>query len=337
MVMASLHITLFGRLRCTVDHEPVGGMEPRKVQELLAYLLLHRTHPCTRESLATLMWGERHDAQARKYLRQVLWQLHSALDAACHSADSLLHVDAEWVGINPAALLWLDIDRLEDAYKLTHQIEGHDLTESQVDTLRQAVALYQGDLLDGWYQDWCIFERERFQQIYLTLLDKLIAYAEHSLNYLMGIHYCELALRSDPARERTHRRLMRLHYRAGNRTGALRQYETCVAMLRRELDIEPANSTLLLYQQICSDQGDAPAPVVAPGAQAVVDLNELRDILLHLGQVQATLVQSIQQVQREIGRIETLVHQYAAAAPKKARRLPAQDANSPRPRHSQRT
>jgi DNA-binding SARP family transcriptional activator len=309
-------------------------MEARKVQELLAYLLLHRTHPCTRESLATLMWGERNDTQARKYLRQALWQLQSALDAASQPAIPLLHVDTAWVEINPSASLWLDIERFEHAYETTRQLEGDDLSEQHLDALCQAVTLYQGDLLDGWYQDWCIFERERFQQIYLTLLDKLIAYAEHSLNYLMGIHYSELALRSDPARERTHRRLMRLHYRAGNRTGALRQYETCVAMLRRELDIEPANSTLLLYQQICSDQGDVPAHVVAPGAQAAVDLNELRDILLHLGQVQATLVQSIQQVQREIGRIETLVHQYAATAPKKVRRLPAKDANTPHPRHS---
>ena len=332
--MASLHISLFGRLRCMVDGTPVGGMEARKVQELLAYLLLHRTHPCTRESLATLMWGERNDTQARKYLRQALWQLQSALDAAGQPAIPLLHVDTAWVEINPSASLWLDIEQFEQAYETTRQLEGDDLSEQHLDALCQAVTLYQGDLLDGWYQDWCIFERERFQQIYLAMLDKLIAYAEHTLNYMMGIQYCELALRSDPARERTHRRLMRLHYRAGNRTGALRQYETCVAMLRRELDIEPAQSTLHLYKQIRSDQYDPLSNGASPAMHTAVDLDELLDTLAHLSQVQATLVQSIQQVQREIGRVETLVHRYAANAPEKASRLIPQEPNTPRPRHS---
>lgn len=313
--MALFQISLFGRLRCMVDNDPVGGIESRKVQELLIYLLLHRTHPCTRESLATLMWGERNDAQAKKYLRQALWQLQSALDAACHPTIPLLHVDAEWVEINQSASIWLDIDQFEHTYETTRQLEGHSLSEQQVDALCEAVALYQGDLLDGWYQDWCIFERERFQQMYLTMLDKLIAYAEHIQDFMMGVHYCELALRSDPARERTHRRLMRLHYLAGNRTVALRQYEICVEMLRRELDIEPAKSTLLLYQQIRSDQVDAQSNGVPSVQRTAVDLDELSDILAHLGQIQATLVQTLQLVQSDIERVEVLVRRHAADAP----------------------
>ncbi|GIK74842.1 MAG: hypothetical protein BroJett021_38300 [Chloroflexota bacterium] len=314
--MTVLQISLFGRLRCTVDDDPVGGMEARKVQELLTYLLLHRTHPCTRESLATLMWGERNDAQAKKYLRQALWQLQSALDAACHPTIPLLNVDAEWVEINQSAPIWLDIDHFEHVYETTCQLEGCDLSGEQVDALCQAVALYQGDLLEGWYQDWCIFERERYQQMYLTMLDKLIAFAEYTNDYMMGVHYCELSLRSDPARERTHRRLMRLYYLAGNRTAALRQFETCVEMLNRDLGVEPAKSTLLLYEQIRSDQfgasdvEDLPSPLHVES-----ESSDLSDILVHLGHLQATLRRTLQQVQRDIERVEVLIQRHAAEAP----------------------
>ena len=36
-------------------------------------------------------------------------------------------------------------------------------------------ALYRGDLLTGWYQDWCLIERERYQCMFVSLLDKLMA------------------------------------------------------------------------------------------------------------------------------------------------------------------
>ncbi|MFN3983091.1 MAG: BTAD domain-containing putative transcriptional regulator [Caldilinea sp.] len=314
--MAVLQISLFGRLRCMVDNDPVGGIEARKVQELLTYLLLHRTHPCTRESLATLMWGERNDAQAKKYLRQALWQLQSALDAACHPTIPLLHVDAEWVEINQSAPIWLDIEHFEHVYETTCQLEGCDLSDKQVDALCQAAALYQGDLLEGWYQDWCIFERERYQQMYLTMLDKLIAFAEHTHDYMMGVHYCELSLRNDPARERTHRRLMRLYHLAGNRTAALRQFETCVEMLHRDLGVEPAKSTLLLYEQIRSDQFGAPDVDDSPHSLNVEsESSDLSDILAHLSHLQSTLIQTLQQVQRDIERVEVLIQRHTAEAP----------------------
>jgi DNA-binding SARP family transcriptional activator len=319
--MAPLHISLFGRLRCTTDRRPVGGIEARKVQELLVYLLLHRAHPCTRESLATLLWGEHNDAQARKYLRQALWQLQGALDSACHPITPLLRTDAEWVDLDPSASLWLDVDQFEDAYALATRPGASTLSQAEVDSLCEAVTLYQGDLLEGWRQDWCVIERERFQQMYLTMLDKLVAYAEHTQQYDFGVHYCELALRCDPARERIHRRLMRLHCMAGNRTAALRQYETCVTMLHRELGVEPAKSTQLLYAQIRSDQFAAPSHDLLLTRPIYADQAELTDILAQLGQIQTTLAQTLQQVAREIARVETLLCDLSVNTPETARPL----------------
>ena len=304
--MASLHISLFGRLRCEADGREIAGLEARKVQELLIHLLLHRAPPFTREALATLLWGERNDAQARKYLRQALWQLHRALDAVCHPTAPLLRTDADWIEFDPALAIWLDVEHFEQAYAATQRHDGHQLSEAQTELLGAAVQLYQGDLLEGWYQDWCIAARERYQQMYLAMLDKLMAWAEQRGDDVIGIHYGELSLRCDPARERTHRRLMRLHCMAGNRTAALRQYESCVEMLRRELGVEPAKSTQLLYEQICRDQ------LAAPASPARVEPGELAEVLTHLGQMQTTLLQTLQQVQRDIERVELLIRSCTA-------------------------
>ena len=63
----------------------------------------------------------------------------------------------------------------------------------------------------------------------------------------------------DPLQEAVHRLLMRLHAQAGRREAAIRQYEVCVGMLRRELRLEPEPETRQLYEKIQNGQRPAPA------------------------------------------------------------------------------
>jgi DNA-binding SARP family transcriptional activator len=44
---------------------------------------------------------------------------------------------------------------------------------------------------------------------------------------------------------------MRLHQLAGNRTGALRQFERCRTALDEELGVGPGRLTRSLYEEIC--------------------------------------------------------------------------------------
>src|SRR5438093_41914 len=105
--------------------------------------------------------------------------------------------------------------------------------------LKKAVLLYRGDLLEGCYEDWCVYERERIKAMYLAALEKLLEYCEVRGQPAQGFAYGERLLRHEPAHERAHWRLMRLYWLAGDRTGALRQYERCRDALRGELGIEP--------------------------------------------------------------------------------------------------
>src|SRR5207249_3587633 len=116
--------------------------------------------------------------------------------------------------------------------------------------VRNAIELYRGDLLEDCYQSWCLYERQRLQHLYLTMLDKLICYSEANYEYEAGLDYGMRILQYDRAHESTHRRLMRLYYLAGDRTGALRQFGRCVIALKEELDVLPAEPTMSLYKQI---------------------------------------------------------------------------------------
>lgn len=304
--MNCLRITLFGRYCVTSQSETKLLIEPAKVQELLFYLLLHADRPHTREKLAELLWQDSTPAQSRKYLRHTLWQLQSILDEA-PAKHELLATDSDWIQINPKATYWLDTRAFERAYAQSQGVEGSALAQAAAQSLMDAVALYRGDLLENWYQDWCLFERERLQNLHLTMLHKLMVYCECAHQYEAGIQYGMKMLQCDHAREQTHRRLMRLHFLAGDRTGALRQYERCKAILRQELDVGPAQRTLDLVQQIRKGRLlkdrlepadlEAPKTAVSPATDLLAQLSQLKETLIH-AQLQVDHNISILQNQR---------------------------------------
>lgn len=255
-----LRVNLFRRFQAFNDQLPLDCFDPIRVQELFSYLLLHRQRPHRREALIEILWGENSPKQAKKYLRQLIWQLRTGLqEQSCGDEIEILAADEEWISLNDRSDLLLDVEEFERAYALTRDVDGAALSSPQAEALQQAVKLYAGDLLEGWYQDWCLFERERLQNIYLLMLDKLMAYCETQSLFETGIQYGVLALRCDRAREITYRRLMRLCYLAGDRTGALRYYSRCEEALRTELEVEPTAQTHALWREICADRF-SPAP-----------------------------------------------------------------------------
>jgi DNA-binding SARP family transcriptional activator len=312
--MSRVNVRLFGRLSIEVDQHPVTGLDAGKAQELFCYLLLHRDRTHRREELACLLWGETSEPQARKYLRQTLWQLQSALDPRGEQeASRLLLVEADWVGVNPGADLSVDATVFDAAIDAAEGITGGALDPSHVDALDTAADLYVGDLLEGWYQDWCLFERERLQGRYLGLLDKLMAYCLASGRYEAGLEYGARILRHDRASERAHRQLMRLHYLAGDRTAALRQYQTCLTVLDQELGVRPSRRSTALYEQIRADTIDAP-PVDSPsGAVATPEPSAPMPLLLdRLRQLRVTLLEIERQVERDILNTRLAIEQPAA-------------------------
>jgi DNA-binding SARP family transcriptional activator len=304
--MSLLRVFLFGRFEVRCDSQALAGFDARKVQELFCYLLLYRDRPHPREALADLLWDGNHTDQPGRCLRKALWQLRAALDAQAEPlSDLVLLVEPSWIQLNPAADVWLDASLFEQAFKGVQHLQGCELDEQGVQILQDAVELYKGGLQESWYEDWYLFERERFQHLYLSMLDKLMDYCEAHEQYAAGLSYGSLILGCEKARERTHRRLMRLYYLAGDRTAALRQYARCAEVLDRELGVGPATSTVALYEQIRTDRLDHPAPKPAEVHQAPPAAAEPLLPVLHklthlqgvLGQVQQEIHQSIQTVE----------------------------------------
>jgi DNA-binding SARP family transcriptional activator len=291
--MPDLQIHLFGKFSVRHGEQSASGFDAYKEQELLSYLLLRRNRPHSRETLAGLLWGDASTEKSKKYLRQALWHIQAALDAR-PGGGAVLTVEHDWVQLNACNALWLDVEVFEHTYMLVHDRRGTDLDAERLGALQGAVQIYRGDLLEGWYQDWCLYERERLQNMYLVMLDKLMCFCEAKGKFELGLHYGSLVLRHDRAHERTHRQVMTFQYLSGDRTAALRQFERCAAALKEELGVKPDKLTSALYHKIRADQGDTSPP--APASGSVL----LADVLGHLQQIQVILADLQKHSQKDI-------------------------------------
>ena len=312
--MLKVQIHLLGKFAVMAADQVVSGLEPTKAQELLAYLLVQRHRPHTREMLIDQLWSDYTKDQAQKGMRQALWQLQSAFNSQAPGlADQLLLVDGTWVQLKPAATGWLDVAILEESYQRAQGIPGQALNPADAQCLAAAAQLYRGDLLEGCYQDWCLIERERLQCIYLALLDKLLDYGAAQGHYESALAYGERILRYDRAREQTHYKLMQLHALAGNRTSALRQYDACVAALESELAVTPAKRTAALYQAIKADQLEnqltpLTLPVATLPARHLSTPTSLPALHTHLQQVYRALADLQNCVAQDLELIKQLLH-----------------------------
>jgi DNA-binding SARP family transcriptional activator len=170
-------------------------------------------------------------------------------------------------------------------------IPGHRLSDHQAQGLREAIGLYRGDLMETADHDWCAYDRDRLQLTYLAMLEQLMDYCAADRLFTEGMRHGQTILRYDPARETTHRRLMRLSYTAGDRTSAIRQYERCATVMAEEFGVRPSAQTMALYEEIRADRvADLPEDTVTERKPAIPAAAEaFANLQLRLDQIQASL------------------------------------------------
>lgn len=247
--MPRLSLSFFGAFQAELNGEPILHFRSANVQGLLIYLALQAERPFPRETLATLFWPHDTDTTAKKNLRQSLYQLRKVLGDSKELAQPHLLVTRQTVQFNPDSDFSLDTRQFLAAY-----------TREEWQT---AVSLYAGSLLPGFFcdsepfEEWLRVERERF---YRLILDALEGAATHALNqgdFMQAQLLAQRQLAVEPWREAAHRQVMQALALAGDRSGALAQFDRCYEALESELGIEPSEQTLALYEQIATN-------VVAP-------------------------------------------------------------------------
>jgi DNA-binding SARP family transcriptional activator len=246
-----LRARLLGPMDLKFGERQLPPLDSARAESLLAYLLLHRDVPQSRQRLAFLLWPDSAEGQAHTNLRKVLHNLRRALP----DADRLIEVGPRTLRWRPDALLWLDVEQFERAVAAGR--------------LEEAVRLYAGELLEGRYDEWLADERERLAGLHADALERLARQREHGQRWPEAIRCAERLVALDPLRVESHRLLIELCRASGDRARAVRAYHACAAMLERELGIAPSPGTRAVYESLIAvPPADVTAPEGAPASLA---------------------------------------------------------------------
>jgi DNA-binding SARP family transcriptional activator len=283
-----LEFRLFGPMTIFAGDGQPSMAATRAVQGLAAYLLHHRGRLHSRETLACLYWPDLSADRSRSCLSTTLWRLRRIVEPDGVPRGSVIRTGpAGDLGINPSSDLWLDVAAVEAyARRALDELDGH-WTEHDLHGVESGLAVYRGDLLEGFYDNWAVAERERVRQLYCDA--ELCVMRQHGLRGSLpeSLASAHRILRADPLREDVHRELIALYLGAGQPALAARQLEACRTTLRVELGVAPAPETEGLLERIRPTPssngsgappagGDALAAALSAMSRAVDELTRAR-------------------------------------------------------------
>ncbi|MBI5651805.1 MAG: AAA family ATPase [Chloroflexi bacterium] len=238
--MDMLQVKMLGEFDVRRDGAPIL-IPSRPAQSLLAFLLLTAGTPQRREKIAGLLWPNTSDENARSSLRHELWRLRKTLHAGPPRApvENYLLTDELALAFNVNAPHWLDVAILK-----------YTRADAPTNDLLAALALYRGELLPGFYEDWVVLEREQlyaiFEQKIARALERLLA--EHRWQEILDWGERWIALGQSP--EAAYRALMIAHSELGDRSRMAAVYQRCIESLRTDLGVEPSQETRALFEQL---------------------------------------------------------------------------------------
>lgn len=202
---------------------------------LLAWLALEG--PTPRARLAALLWPDSTPEAARNTLRQRLFQLRKQLGLDVATGPTVLTL-AEGITHDLA-----DADSVLGTEPHDHSAE---------------------------FAAWLARQRaQRLERARQRQIDAAEA-AEQSRDWPAALAAIQRLIMLDPLREDAHRRLMRVHYLAGDRAAALQAFDACEQVLKDEVGTRPDAATLALLAQVQAGTVDTPTTGPRPVPASVL-------------------------------------------------------------------
>jgi DNA-binding SARP family transcriptional activator len=251
-----LSIQLLGAPLVLQDDQPLTIT--RKKSRALVYYLAAHDKSLTREQLLAVFWPDSDRVSAQQILRTTLHGLRQALGAALIVEENTLALVPE---IN------IDVRRFAASLQRPAAITNEQ-------HLAATLQLYRGDFLTGFalsasaeFDDWLTGQQEYYRRLALRGFIALAALHEQLQDHTAALEALDRALAFDPLQEDVQRSALRVHYLAGDRTGAIRRYEALRQLLNNELGIPPMAETRALYDEIIKDQPINAQGLMKQGAQ----------------------------------------------------------------------
>lgn len=221
------------QLHCS-DH-PVAV--PLGAQRLLAYVAVHNI-PLLRAHVGETLWPEADRRRASANLRSAIWRARQA-------GHNVLNATGNRLGLTPDVVV-----DFPNAVALARRMLDRAAPWPDGTVGQETATKLSTDLLQDWYDDWLLLERDRWNQLRLHALEALAERLLECGELSQAVDAALAAVWTEPLRESAHRILIRIHAAEGNLGEAVAQYRRYQQLLRRELSTSPTAQMEQLIRQL---------------------------------------------------------------------------------------
>ena len=246
--MVLLSVRLLGELSAVDYRGDALSVGNRRTQALIIYLALKIDGKTAMAEMSWLLFG---DAAAEAETREVIRDLHYALRFLPHD---ILIDDGTTVRFNP--------ETVEVDARAFEQLIG----APSMNSIRKAVDVYRGNLLEnfssgiGPFDEWLSERRLSYWRAALAIFGNLLTTQIRAGWWEEAVETAGRLLSLDPSQEVVHRTLIRLQLEQGRADSALRRYQECADILRRDYNRDPSAETQRLHREILRALEQTPAP-----------------------------------------------------------------------------
>jgi LuxR family maltose regulon positive regulatory protein len=222
-------IQTFGGLRVFRNGAEIAqkGWRTERARDLLAFFAVHYDQPIQLDVIIEAFWPERPPQETRQLFHTNLHFLKRTLLHGNEKLDLFIHRSGYYM---------INLDHFRIDLQLFNQCLAKNTDREK---RLKAAQLVKGPCLAGFYDDWALDIQNTYQyKAANNFFDLAKLYANEN-DFNIAVKFAENAWALEPLREDTAEFLIHSYIQLGNRSAAVRCYETLKSNLAEELGIKP--------------------------------------------------------------------------------------------------
>lgn len=246
-------ITIEKKILCFGDFEVYGNdgvikWPTRKVEEMLAYFIVHRECNIEGWELGEILWPEGDPEKIKTNLHTSLFRLRKTIKENKLPINISSKKGGKGTYRCELQELHCDLMEFENA-----KLENVIINKSNINQFEQIASLYKDDLFLKKNYEWCGAKAEYLQRNYLNMLKSIALFYTEQGVYKNAIDKLMIVKEKSPFDEKVHQTILRIYGVLKNRALLIQCHENFKVELFKEMRIEPQEETNKLFTKLLNE------------------------------------------------------------------------------------
>lgn len=241
------------RIYCFGDFEVHGNSGPikwitRKVEEMLAYFVVHREVNVDAWVLGEILWPEEEPEKIKTNLHTALFRLRKTIKEEGLPIEIFSEKGGRGTYRCSLNRVWCDFMEFEE-----NALQGIIPEKSNIEELERISSLYKEDLFSRKSYVWCEGKKESLRKYYINMLKYMARFYIEEGMYDTAVSALLKAATKDAYDEEIHRSLLLAYSKQKSRAALIRCHTEFKQILAEEMNIEPQSETRELFAKLISE------------------------------------------------------------------------------------